>query len=85
MPKTDGIDVGAVISTDFLTPGLFIDANQAGDHPRALGQLLPCALMKAIQVGKTIALGEPDQAAILEKAIAIGEVDPTIGRGALRK
>lgn len=25
MPKTDGIDVGAVISTDFLTPGLFID------------------------------------------------------------
>ena len=51
----------------------------SGHHPRPLRQLLPLAVGEAIEVAEAVALGPPDQAAVLEEAVVVGQVDPVPG------
>ena len=55
-----------------------IDPDQLGDHPVALRELRPLAIGIAIEMAEAVALGPPDQRAVVEPFVIVGEIDPVV-------
>ena len=65
-------------------PRLLVHADQRGCGRGATGELLPCPAGIAVEMPVAVTLGPPQQAAVLEEAVIVREVDPVVGpRGAL--
>ena len=77
---------GVVLGASEIDPtGLFIHPDQAGYHPLPLRQLQPLAVEMPIgavkpQMPVTVAFRPPDQAAVLEEAVIVSQVDPALVR-----
>ena len=57
-------------------PALFINAHQFIHHPAPAGQLLRCAAGEAIEVAIAVALAGPQDAAVLQRAEIVMNIDP---------
>src|SRR4051812_41824232 len=53
-----------------------VDPGETFDDPGTAGQLRPAPICEAIEVTESVALGPPDQAAIVEEFVVVVEVDP---------
>src|ERR1700740_829560 len=65
-----------VLVADEVEPALgLVDAGKVLHHPGTLGELSPFALGETVEMAIAVALRAPDQAAVLQRAIGVAEVE----------